>query len=99
MRSPNMKPMLRPGLPTTLTTYVLGTGVPIVATAAVLTSAIELFSGPDRAKTLPDERIASARAIRQALETPIAPAEPLPPITAKVEHGVLLRSQGASTLE
>jgi hypothetical protein len=39
--------------------------------------------GARAAKTLLDERIETARQIRRAIETPIPPPEPLPPITAK----------------
>jgi hypothetical protein len=35
-------------------------------------------------KTVLDQRIASARQIREALSRPLPPPEPLPPITAKV---------------
>lgn len=35
-------------------------------------------------KTVLDQRIASAREIREALSRPLPPVEPLPPITAKV---------------
>jgi hypothetical protein len=39
--------------------------------------------GARAAKTLLEERIETARQIRRAIETPIPPPEPLPPITAK----------------
>ena len=41
---------------------------------------------PEREKTLLEERVESARQIRDALAKPIPPPEPLTPVTAKVER-------------
>ena len=67
--------------------YLSGLAVPVLGVGVALLN-VDLGSLESRAasqgeRTILDERIASAREIKAALNKPIATPEPLPPITAK----------------
>jgi hypothetical protein len=66
-------------------TALAGVAVGLYGSLSVIAPAVQahfLRSG-DRPQSRLDLRVADAREIRQALATPIAPVEPLPPITAR----------------
>ena len=54
-----------------------------LGTAALLSGTGAVSTSEEREKTLLDERMNSARLIRQALAKPLPAIEPLPPITAR----------------
>jgi hypothetical protein len=73
--------------------YFAALGIVAGATYAgvsVLAPAVQahFLQSRDRPQSRLDLQVANAREIRHALATPIAPVEPLPPITAKPLHDV-----------
>jgi hypothetical protein len=75
-------------LPLTMVLYFAGLGIVAGATytgVSVLASAVQMhfLQNRDRPHSRLDLLVTDAREIRHALATPIAPVEPLPPITAK----------------
>jgi hypothetical protein len=80
-------PKHRRSIPSLVMTYAGVFGIVAFTTAYALSNAALLLGDSDasmRDKTVLDQRIASAREIREALSRPLPPVAPLPPITAKV---------------
>ena len=79
--------MSRHSLLSTLALYTIAAVVPcglaVVGLVWLVSGAEGLTTQPDRAKTVLDMRIETAREIRRALATPIPPPEPLGPIQSK----------------
>src|SRR6478672_7385208 len=78
------------GIPSLLAIYFGIIGTLVAGAGLGLTKIVDASAGmalhSGREKSLLDERIATARNIKQALAKPVARPEPLAPITAKPEH-------------
>jgi hypothetical protein len=78
------------GIPSLLAIYFGIIGILVVGAGLGLTKIIDASTGmarhSEREKSLLDERLATARSIKQVLAKPVPPPEPLAPITDKPEH-------------
>ena len=78
------------GIPSLLAIYFGIIGILVAGAGLGLTKIVDASTGmarhSEREKPLLDERLATARNIKQALAKPVPRPEPLAPITAKPEH-------------
>jgi hypothetical protein len=78
------------GIPSLLAIYFGIIGTLVVGAGLGLTKIVDASAGmahhSEREKSLLDERLATARSIKQVLAKPVPRPEPLAPITAKPEH-------------
>ena len=78
------------GIPSLLAIYFGIIGILVAGAGLGLTKIVDASTGmarhSEREKSLLDERLATARNIKQALAKPVPRPEPLAPITAKPEH-------------
>jgi len=80
------------GIPSLLAIYFGIIGILVAGAGLGLTKIVDASTGmarhSEREKSLLDERLATARSIKQVLAKPVPRPEPLAPITAKPEHAV-----------
>ena len=78
------------GIPSLLAIYFGIIGILVAGAGLGLTKIVDASTGmarhSEREKSLLDERLATARSIKQVLAKPVPRPEPLAPITAKPEH-------------
>ena len=78
------------GIPSLLAIYFGIIGTLVAGAGLGLTKIVDASTGmahhSEREKSLLDERLATARSIKQVLAKPVPRPEPLAPITAKPEH-------------
>jgi hypothetical protein len=78
------------GIPSLLAIYFGVIGTLVAGAGLGLTKIVDASAGmahhSEREKSLLDERLATARSIKQVLAKPVPRPEPLAPITAKPEH-------------
>jgi hypothetical protein len=78
------------GIPSLLAVYFGIIGILVAGAGLGLTKIVDASTGmarhSEREKSLLDERLATARSIKQVLAKPVPRPEPLAPITAKPEH-------------
>ena len=78
------------GIPSLLAIYFGIIGILVAGAGLGLTKIVDASTGmarhSEREKSLLDERLATARNIKQMLAKPVPRPEPLAPITAKPEH-------------
>jgi hypothetical protein len=78
------------GIPSLLAIYFGIVGILVAGAGFGLTKIVDASAGmarhSEREKSLLDERLATARNIKQMLAKPVPRPEPLAPITAKPEH-------------
>jgi len=81
------------GIPSLLAIYFGIIGTLVAGAGLGLTKIVDASTGmahhSEREKSLLDERLATARSIKQVLAKPVPRPEPLAPITARPEHAAL----------